>query len=825
MSIKKFNETDVISGLNRIFSHSESIVLIHSALNRLPVRMEQCKTQLLNCLSSWSSQGKTILIPTFTFEFTKTGIFNKDIKNAEVGVLGNWVLDLDISSRTSHPIYSFAVLGPLKEQILTCDTHECFGVGSALNYIFESRVTILMLGAGWESCTLFHCLEEKAEVPYRYMKTFEGEIIKGGSKEEISTRMFVRDETLGVKNKFSVLIDNLEDNIFKSPEFPYCQSINGSSLKEIGTRMFSEDPLCCIEDQQRVSWLLDIKRERAKHETIRVFFYGSDNNEFISKNLDELLSSCNLPRDFQVECPPYGQQKSFFLKNKLIPNYVIVVERLHSVVSKIKDFDNKEEKLFFLLQLFIEEIEMLASNKSTTVMVHAFMPPTMSESIEIEVNIGINIATIISKANNFLNEQLCKYENIRIIYSESSSFSIDRPGVGERLYQLSKNPYGPRQISFFSRIYAKKIIQHLGLSVRLLICDLDNTIWGGIVGEDDISGIQLGGDAPGSGYKKFQLTLKLLSKKGIALGICSKNDEATVAETFKSHAEMVLELKDFTAKRINWVDKSSNISDIANEIGISFSSIGFIDDNPIENERVRNQCPGVRVIDIGTDPALFSDRLLESPFIGHDILSPEDLKRSDNYRARSNYLSSRRQTESLDQFLRDLNVKIFIQDLTKYNKSRAVQLINKTNQFNSTCVRYSEYQISNDFDEVLIVGASDKFHERENIGVIAIKFNKELGESQVKLFLLSCRALGKGIENELMIWLSKNQKKIGIRKIRWDFLENPRNNIVRELYQSFGCEENNQFLINTSSEFLNSENQFISVFDERSNFIGKRDYV
>jgi FkbH-like protein len=806
----------VVRGLDEVLVNTQPFVLVHSALHRLPIKRAIKKFALLRCFNRWALAGKTILFPTFTFDFTRSGVYYKDLRNSEVGMLGEWVLDLDSAVRTDHPIYSVAAIGPRLGEVLSCDQGESFGSGGLFHHILTTGVSVVMLGAKWENCTLFHCLEQEAAVPYRYLKKFTGKKIEMGITHDVETQMYVRDENMGVENDFTQLIGKITPSVFQAVALPECRSIDGRELHAIGSEILAKDQFAFVKNSQSVMWACQMKKQRATQPPVAIYLYGSENNEFLAQRLSNRLRSLGLPRDFSVECPSFGQQQSTLLKRKSPPDYILVVERLITILNGESSEPDLTTSLSCLLESFLSEIQNLGKRNSATVFVNSFTIPSASEALELEVKFASDIATLVSKANSFICEGLREYRNIEIVPTEIAEAVPERQGGSAKIYQLSRSPFSLRQLDILSLAYSRKILQRVGLSLRLIVVDLDNTLWGGVIGEAGIKSIELGGDFPGGSFKRFQTTLRCLSKKGIALAICSKNDEEIVFEVFNQHPEMTLALDDFVAYRINWKDKASNIEEMVRELGLGFESVGFVDDNPVENDRVRNQCPGIKIIDMGKDPALFSERLLSSPFVSHEILTKEDRKRVSGYHARTKSVALRRNTNSLSEFFRELDVKIFVQDLNDYNISRAAQLIQKTNQFNSTCTRYSEDQLQRDLGEVFVIAAQDRFHEKENVGILAISSDELSRKSNVRLFLLSCRALGKGIEEELVIWLTKDLKMRGSREIFWNFLKNPRNHIVDELLASFGMTKHQDYYSGELRERVNPENPFVSVIDERA---------
>ena len=807
---------EVTMALDHLLERSRSFVIVHSALHRVAIDSKNARWPLLRCFKHWASEGRTILFPTFTFDFTSSGVFDRANPSSDTGLLGKWVLDLDIAIRTDHPIYSFAVIGPESERVRACNVRECFGSGSLLSNLVEWGMTVIMLGAKWDNCTLFHCLEEEARVPYRFYKTFAGKSIDRDSWLEVETEMYVRDKSIQVENNFSKLIDRLDQGIEKAPRVESIQGIDADIIFEVGREVLDEDKFALVKDPSRIRYCCDMRENRRQNTSATVYLYSADNVHFLGSRLQQYIVSSELPREIVIHCPEFGQQEITLLKKEISPDFIFVVERLHTVLFAQASEKEGDEDLSEMMSVFLRKITTLCE-LGAQVIVCGFDQPNLPDALKIESRFRKDMLSIVSDCNRMLLDFAEEAgPNVVILPISFGGFDQEESSKALQAYYLSKCPYSAKHLENIAVAAMRVIVGRLGLSIRLLVVDLDNTLWGGVLGEDGIEGIQLGGDFPGSAFMDFQSVLKNLMDKGIALAICSKNDEESVLELFNNHPEMRLTLDDFVSYRINWQDKAKNIESIASEMGLGLASIGFVDDNPIETTKVRVQCPEVKVIDLGPDPALFSKKLLESFFLAHESLTPEDRKRVRSYRARSRIIAEKRSAASLPDFFQRLAVRVFIQSLNKFNTTRAVQLVQKTNQFNSTCRRYTEAELSGFPGEVLVIGADDSFHERENIGLLLIQTSADRHEAVIELFLLSCRALGKGIEQQLVIWVTAELKNRGITKIRWAFEEHSRNKIVAKLMESSGFErEGMKYFSGPLSSDVNPENQFVLIIDER----------
>ena len=282
---------------------------------------------------------------------------------------------------------------------------------------------------------------------------------------------------------------------------------------------------------------------------------------------------------------------------------------------------------------------------------------------------------------------------------------------------------------------------------KCLVLDLDNTLWGGVLGEDGIEGVQINGDYPGKAYHYWQEGIKELERKGVILAICSKNNQTDVEALFAAR-EMPLSLKDFACMRINWNDKATNIREIAQELNIGLDSMVFVDDNPTERELIRQQLPMVAVPEWPAQPyelPMFYARLVNDYFSVY-TLTDEDKKKTEQYRQNANRAQAQAQFTDMEDFLRSLEMRLTIAPATDVSIPRIAQMTQKTNQFNLTTKRYTEDDIRSlvaKEAKIWTLSVADRFGDNGIIGLMILK--PENGWN-IDTLLMSCRVLGKGIE-------------------------------------------------------------------------------
>ncbi|MBV9559056.1 MAG: HAD family hydrolase [Bradyrhizobium sp.] len=315
---------------------------------------------------------------------------------------------------------------------------------------------------------------------------------------------------------------------------------------------------------------------------------------------------------------------------------------------------------------------------------------------------------------------------------------------------------------------------------KCLLLDLDNTLWGGVVGEDGINGLQLSETGPGARYRDFQLRVRELGKMGIILGLVSKNNEADALEVFEAHEHMVLKKDDFAAIKINWSPKAENIAALAEDLDIGIDSIVFIDDNPLEREAVKSALPEITVPDFPSDTSelpSFLERVYKECFFTIES-TEEDRKRTKTYLANAKRAAERTMASSIDEFLEGLRTKIFLTRAGEEDFGRAAQLTQKTNQFNLTTRRYSEQDLrtleSTRGGSVYIASVADKYGDNGKV-IVGILRRATPDTAELDTFLMSCRVLGRFVEDQVLDHFVGELRRDGFSRLQVRFTPTRKN--------------------------------------------------
>jgi FkbH-like protein len=400
-------------------------------------------------------------------------------------------------------------------------------------------------------------------------------------------------------------------------------------------------------------------------------------------------------------------------------------------------------------------------------------------------------AKAIAGYNEHLYDRAGENPRLKVIdLSEFAESAGGKPLIDWKYYYMSKMLINPALSAAFHVWFAGQLRAVYALRKKCIVLDCDNTLWGGIVGEEGLEGICLGTDYPGSAYKDFQRGLKEAAAHGVLLALCSKNNEDDVWEVFEKHPDMALRKDDIAAFRINWNDKAANITEIARELNIGIDSMVVIDDNPAERELIKKLLPGTPAPEFPDQPYklnAFLKSFYEEHFRIHS-LTDEDRGKTEQYRQNARRKSDSGRFASLSEYLNSLGMVIKVEPLSRFNLPRIAQLTQKTNQFNLTTRRYTETDLRNIADRgdmVVCASVSDKFGDSGITAVCIIAKDKDRHAS-VDSYLLSCRILGHGVEEAFCKVLLNHLYRNGIRDVSAEYLPTRKNMQTETFYEKLG---------------------------------------
>ena len=361
----------------------------------------------------------------------------------------------------------------------------------------------------------------------------------------------------------------------------------------------------------------------------------------------------------------------------------------------------------------------------------------------------------------------------------------------DKLYYVAKMPISLELLPEVAKQVVDVVSTIGGVVKKCVICDLDNTLWGGVIGDDGLNGIQIGELGVGHAFEDLQHWLKQLKERGIILGVCSKNEENNAKEPFLKHPEMVLRLEDISIFVANWEDKASNIRYIQKTLNIGMDSMVFLDDNPFERNLVRSMIPEITVPELPEDPALYLDYLKSLNLFETASYSASDQDRTRQYQAEVNRLETEKMFESYDDYLESLEMVAEIHEFDEFQTPRIAQLTQRSNQFNLRTVRCTEGDIANYAQNEDYITQyymlKDKFGDHGLISVVILK-KSENNTLFIENWLMSCRVLKRGMEEFIADNIVKTAKENGFENVVGEYLQTQKNAMVANLYSNLGFE-------------------------------------
>lgn len=410
-------------------------------------------------------------------------------------------------------------------------------------------------------------------------------------------------------------------------------------------------------------------------------------------------------------------------------------------------------------------------------------------------NMGAKIpwdeSSFILRTNLALGEHAPAYVHISDVARLACRIGTDQ-WFDPRYWFHSKQPMSFGCVVVYIRNMARIIRAIYGRSAKCLVLDLDNTLWGGVVGDDGIDGIKVGqGNAVGEAFLAFQKYILKLKQRGVMLAVCSKNEEENAKAPFLSRSDMVLKLDDFVAFKANWNTKPDNLQDIALELNIGLDSLVFVDDNPAERVHVKKRLPEVKVVELTDDPAEYPRILDRTGWFEAVTLTKEDRQKTEQYRDNKKRLRLRESVSDYNEYLRGLKQKASVRPFEARYFDRITQLINKSNQFNLTTKREHRSDIeSYARDENMLtryVTLTDIFGDN---GLISVFYARKSADIfKIEQWLMSCRVLNRTVEQLLLNIIASEAKKSGAKALEGLYIPTKKNKLVEKHYEKLGFKQ------------------------------------
>lgn len=468
------------------------------------------------------------------------------------------------------------------------------------------------------------------------------------------------------------------------------------------------------------------------------------------------------------------------------PDFIVLA--LHAGEAALPDYSRAPtEEVQAELDRWRSLWEVLASRCAARLIMHNFALPVESPMGHLASRLPGSRTAMMHALNARLGE--AAGETVSIIDCERlSALYGKRRWFDDRYWYVSRQAVALDALPMLARHTAAVLAADLGLSRKCLVLDLDNTLWGGVIGEDGLSGIKLGAGPEGEAFVAFQRYILQLKNRGIILAVCSKNNEADAREPFEKHPDMALKLDDIAMFIANWKPKSQNIAEIASTLNLGLDALVFVDDNPAEREVIRQMLPEVEVITLPADPTGYVRALAESLLFESASFTEEDAQKTVQYRARAEIARLQGASESLEDFYESLQMRAVIAPFDALHLPRIVQLIGKTNQFNLTTRRHTMQQVQafmNDDDCVhLYLKLRDRFTDHGLVGLVIAR--KDGDVLDIDTLLMSCRVIGRTAEHALLAKLCEEARARGCTSLRGTHIPTAKNVMVSDLFANLG---------------------------------------
>ncbi len=480
---------------------------------------------------------------------------------------------------------------------------------------------------------------------------------------------------------------------------------------------------------------------------------------------------------------------------RFAPNAVILAVRVDQAAPELwRDFadlapDTAQQAAERVVRGYEQWIGAFRKHTQAALIIHSLERPSAPSLGVLDSQSEVGQSGLVRQINRELRRITAGFHGVYVLEYDAL---VSRHGSDhwhdERKWLMARLPIAASHLLHMAREWMRFIVPLSGRTAKVLVVDLDNTLWGGVIGEDGMTGIKLGPEYPGAAYQALHRVLLDLSRKGILLAVCSKNNLDDAMEALEKHPGMLVRPKDFAAMRINWTDKAQNLREIAQELNVGIDALAFLDDNPFEREQVRAALPEVTVLDLGKNPLEYASVVRNCAAFERLTLSSEDQQRTEMYAAQKQRAGAEQNFQSKEDFFRFLEQEAELEPVSDLTLARIAQLTQKTSQFNLTTRRYTEPQIAEMAKRpewhIFSIRVRDRFGDH---GLVGVAIAHDEGEQcEVDTFLLSCRVIGRTVETALLAHLAESAVQRGRKQLFGWFLPTKKNAPARDFYSQHG---------------------------------------
>ncbi|MDB5552065.1 MAG: FkbH like protein [Rhizobium sp.] len=490
------------------------------------------------------------------------------------------------------------------------------------------------------------------------------------------------------------------------------------------------------------------------------------------------------------EPEPWLERNSAELK-KSPPDFVLVASdsRMLKLVSPLGDEEAAAQSVEGAIARISRVAEVAGAATGRPVILQTLADDP--DAIQFNMDLGLpgSPRFLISEFNRRLAQQARQNSRLVLDVNALAGLIGHSAWSAGRYWYAAKYPFATSMIPLYADNLMRILAAQMGRSRRVLVLDLDNTMWGGIVGDDGIEGLALGSGSPlGEAHSALQRMALSLKERGIILCVSSKNDEAIALDAFRNHPEMILKEDDVVAFRVNWDDKAANIKAIADSIDLGLDAFVFLDDNPAERKRVRDALPSVAVPELPEDPSEWLSVFQAAGYFEQAGFSKEDQLRAGFYKANALRAAQLERIGDHDDYLRSLGMTLSIAPFDSVGRKRIAQLISKSNQFNLTTRRYSQAEIAGMQSDPDVFALQARLEDifGDNGMISAVICRQILQSWEVDTWIMSCRVLGRRVEETILQYLVEQARLRGIAEIVGRYIPTSKNGLVRDHFSRLG---------------------------------------
>jgi FkbH-like protein len=502
---------------------------------------------------------------------------------------------------------------------------------------------------------------------------------------------------------------------------------------------------------------------------------------------------------------------------RFAPRYVVLLVAAEHLKTRLYDAANRREMADDVIQRFVHLWDTLKAHGNVTIIQSNFVVPSERAFGHYETKVTDSLGSTVAEINYGLAVAARHASHLLLCDLDHVAADVGRRHwTDETLWALAKSICRLDYLPLVADAIVRMVLAAEGMFVKCVILDLDNTLWGGVIGDDGLAGIVLGEFDEGEAFVAFQRFLKELSRRGIILAVVSKNDEATARRPFTDHPHMVLRPEDIAVFIANWENKVDNIRTVQRVLNIGLDSMVFVDDNPFERDLVRKLLPEVIVPDLPDDPALYVRALTQEGFLETASYSPADQTRTAQYREEAQRELARVSYHSIDEYLSSLGMTIKVERFSPFALPRIAQLIQRSNQFNLTTRRYNETDCEQmmhrgDGTVPIAVTLADRFGDYGLISIVILRQSDETLE--IDTYLMSCRVLKRGVEQFIMNCIVDYARRVGVTRVIGSYTPTAKNSMVKDFYAAFGFRQTGVSPTGTTTWSLAPQNyQAINTF-------------